>query len=85
MKKLLGRFESISGVEQRGLLERIVGKIVIKPGNCLDLHLSGEWPKQPFNSPSASVTLRNKKPDSERIGGVEGTRTLGLPRDRRTL
>lgn len=36
-------------------------------------------------SSSSSVTLENQSTDKEQNGGVDGTRTRGLPRDRRTL
>ncbi len=81
-RKLLNRFDNITGVEKRNLLERVVKKIEVKPKNRLHLHftiLSGD----PLASPS--VTLRNQSSGSEVNGGSDGTRTHDLRRDRATL
>ena len=79
VKKLLGRFESLSPVEQRNFIEKVVNKIVVKPGNRLDLHICGGSPT------STTVTLRKQSTEVEVNGGSEGTRTLGLRRDRAAL
>ncbi len=81
VNKLLGRFNKIAPVEQRSLIERIVKRIVIKPGNRMDLHMF----EGVSDRAAETVTLRNKSTEIEGNGGVDGTRTRGLPRDRRTL
>lgn len=82
-KKLLNRFDAVNGVEKRELIEKLVRKIEVRPENRLRLHLSIQRGGRPLAS--SSVTLRNQSTGSEGNGGADGTRTRGLPRDRRTL
>ena len=64
-KKLLDRYDKVSGVEKRNLLERLVKRIVVKPNNRLTFQLFVGLP-----SLSSSVTLRNQSSEVKRNGGT---------------
>ena len=67
----------ISFVEKRNFIERMIKKIIVKKDNKLELHVL--W------DPKKGVTRTTKSSVSDRDGGVDGTRTRGLRRDRPAL
>jgi hypothetical protein len=62
------------------MIEKIIERIVIMSENRIKIVFYGEPPKR-----SPSVTWRKKSTEAYKNGGSEGTRTLGLLRDRQTL
>lgn len=75
--EFIARFEELSGVEKREFIARMIHKIVIKQNNKLELHVL--W------DPKQGVTWTTKSSVSDLNGGVDGTRTRGLRRDRPAL
>lgn len=75
--EFIERFEQLTGVQQRDFIERMIAKIVIKKDNALELHVL--W------DPKKGVTRMTKSSISDQNGGVDGTRTRGLRRDRPAL
>ena len=73
----IAKFDELTGVQKRDFIERMIAKIVIKADNQLELHVL--W------DPKKSVTRTTKSSISEVTGGVDGTRTRGLRRDRPAL
>lgn len=76
--KLLKDFDGLTGTQKRRLLERVIQKIVVDQAGKVKIYMYGEAPR-------ASVTLRKKSSELKVNGGVEGTRTLDLRRDRPAL
>ena len=80
-KEFADRFKSLTGTEQRILIQKIIKKIRVHKDNRLEIVVNCT----PVWGRSGVTTWRNKSTDQEENGGVNGTRTRGLPRDRRTL
>ncbi len=77
VKTFRDRFDTLTWTEQRDMIEKVIKKIVVHQDNRLEIVV--------FGTPRGGVTGRNKSTERELNGGVEGTRTLGLSRDRRAL
>jgi DNA invertase Pin-like site-specific DNA recombinase len=75
--EFIARFDELSGVEKRNFIERMIQKIVVKQDNKIELHVL--W------DPKKGVTRTTNGSFSDRNGGVDGTRTRGLRRDRPAL
>ena len=82
VKKALHGFDALTRVQQRTLLEKIISRITVVSDREIEIKLVSE------NSDPGAVTLIPGGTPMLGLGvngGVDGTRTRGLPRDRRTL
>jgi DNA invertase Pin-like site-specific DNA recombinase len=77
VKTFRDRFDGLTGTEQRNMIEKIIRRITVHGDNRLEFVICGD-PGNQFRA----VTSRNKSTESDQNGGVYGTRTRGLPRDR---
>lgn len=83
IKDLAKGFRKMTGTAQKAYLAKIFHKIVILKDNKVKFEIKIRKPN-PL-SPSGVVTVEDKCSIKEKNGGSEGTRTLGLLRDRQTL
>lgn len=83
VKALAMGFRKLSETSQKRHFEKIFHKIVIQSDNKVRFKINASKPI--VLPPKGDVTLEDKSSDCKVNGGSEGTRTLGLLRDRQTL
>jgi DNA invertase Pin-like site-specific DNA recombinase len=82
-ESLLKQFDIKPNAEKKVILGKVLNKVVIRKDNCLEIHFNGPEPE--FWTKKSPQNWRTSFLDNDENGGSEGTRTLGLLRDRQTL
>ena len=85
VKKVLQGFDTLTQTQKRTLIERIVKRILILDGNRMEVEFFTDGPAYRVPAVVSSVTVEDYFSVSDVNGGVDGTRTRGLSRDRRAL
>lgn len=71
--------------QRRSVIERIIKRILVADGNRLEIEFYTDGSKYRVPLKQFPVTEEEESSECLQNGGSEGTRTLGLLRDRQTL